>query len=567
MRGPGIIVSALAAFCGAALMAQAPAVRTTYQVKHVASGSVYLDGGSNDGLKEGMRLKVSRLAAGEPQMKRKVIGDLKVIAVASLSAVCEVSGSSGVAIEVNDTAELSYEDAQAIQAMFTSKSVRHYAQTVSFSEGDPVDEEARAYVPRPPSPEVNKIRGRVSFEQSTILDHSTGMRTLEEGLVLRMDMTRIAGTYWNFTGYWRGRMSNQSGPAQVQTLNDLLNRTYTIGAYYNNPNSAYVAGFGRFLLPWAPSLSTIDGGYFGRRLGTEFTAGVFGGTTPNPTAWNYDPHRQMAGSFVAYEHGSYETVRFSSTAGFAVTRSHWQPEREFAFFENSVSVNTKVSIYHDLEADHLAQALVTTPNNGPRLARSFLTVRYQPVKSLSFDLSHNYFRDVPTFDTRLLGTGLLDQFLFQGFSGGFRWDLGGALSLYGSLGRSRRDQDTRAALNYMGGIVLPRLPELALPLLRRLPALPFRTDVRYSRFTTSFGSGCYESVTLSRQLGNNLRFDVLGGIQNLNSPLTAQTRTKFGTASIDYLIKTHYILGAGWTLYHGGTQNYDQTFVSLGYRF
>jgi hypothetical protein len=561
------------------IWAQATAVRTTYQVKQIVPGAVYLDGGSNDGLKEGMHLKVSRLAPGEPQTKRKEVGGVTVTAVASLSAVCEVN-QAAIPIEAGDTAELSYEDAQTIQALRSSKSLRHAAQTVSFTEGDPVDSEARQYVPRPPSPEVNRLRGRVSFEQSAILDHSSGLHTMQEGVVLRVDMTRIGGSFWNFTGYWRGRLSNQSGPVPQQTLNDLLSRTYQIGMYYNNPNSRYVAGFGRFLLPWAPSLSTIDGGYFGRRLSKDFTAGVFAGSTPNPTAWNYDPNREMAGSFVAFEHGSYETVRYTSTAGMAVTRSHWRPEREFIFLENSVIVNTQISIYHDLEADRLARPLVAAGNNGPRLARSFLTLRYQPIKAVSFDLSHNYFRDVPTFDTRLLGTGLLDQFLFQGLSGGVRLDLTHGLGLYGSLGRSKRDQDARASLNYMGGLIFPRLPALPrlptlpgvwrlprLPALPRLAALPFRTDLRYSRFTSSFGSGSYESITLSRQLTTNLRFDILGGLQSLKSPFTSQTRTEYGTASLDYLIKTHYILGAGWTLYHGGTQNYDQTFISFGYRF
>ena len=51
--------------------AQTPAVRTTYHVKQIASGVVYLDGGTNDGLTEGMRLTVSRLPPGEPQMKRQ----------------------------------------------------------------------------------------------------------------------------------------------------------------------------------------------------------------------------------------------------------------------------------------------------------------------------------------------------------------------------------------------------------------------------------------------------------------------------------------------------------------
>ncbi len=581
-----------AGFCAAAMLlgpllwGQTPSVRGTYHVKQIAAGAVYLDGGSDDGLKEGMHLKVSRVTAGEAQMSRKEIGDITVIAVASISAACEVKEGSQP-IEVGDTAELSYEDTQAIQLVRSSKNIRHVAQTVSFTEGDPLDEELREYVPHNPSPEVNKIRGRISFEQSAILDHTSGMRTMQQGLVLRMDMTRIGGSYWNFTGYWRGRLSQQTGVLPQQTLNDLLNRTYQIGFYYNNPNSRYVAGFGRFLLPWAPSLSTIDGGYFGRRLGKEFTTGVFAGSTPNPTAWNYDPNRQMAGSFVAFEHGSYETVRYTSTAGAAVTRSHWHPERQFLFFENTLLVGTRISIYHDLEVDRLAPALTSTGQSNPRLARSFATVRLQPVKRLALDVSHNYFRDVPTFDLRLLGTGLLDQFLFQGFSGGFRLDVYRGTTLYGSLGRSKRDQDTRSSLNYMGGLVLPRLPRVplffplpripkflpilpGLPGLSRVPALPnlgLRTDLRYSKFTSSFGSGSYGSVTFSRQFTDKIRLDLQGGVQTISSPFINQSRTKFGTATLDYLIGNHYILGAGWTLYHGGTQNYDQSFVNFGYRF
>lgn len=575
-----------------AIPAQTVSVRTTYQVKQIASGAVYLDGGSNEGLKEGMHLKVSRLAPGEAQGTRKEIGDLTVIAVASISAACEVKDPASD-IQVGDTAELAYEDTQAIQIERSSKSLRHVAQTVAFTEGDPLDEELREYVPKRPSPEVNNFRGMIGFEQSSILDHSSGMHTLQEGLVIKADLHRIGGSYWNFTGYWRGRLSSQSGPAQLQTLNDLLNRTYQIGMYYNNPNSRYVAGFGRFLLPWAPSLSTIDGGYFGRRLGRNFTTGIFAGSTPNPTAWNYDPNQQTAGTFVAYEVGSYETVRFTSTAGAAVDRSHWHPERQFLFFENSFFIGTKLSIYHDLEADKIAPALTSNNRSDPRLARSFATLRFQPIKRLSLDVSHNYFRDVPTFDLRLLGTGLLDQFLFQGFSGGFRLDAYRGVMLYSSLGRSKREGDTSPAFNYMAGIVLPRLPGFphlpGLPHIRRskksvagvpvfpglpaipgppeLPGLAFRTDLRYSHFASSFASGSYASITFSRQIGDKFRLDLQAGEQRLVSPLTPQTRTKFGNTTLDYLIGRHYILGAGWTLYHGGTQNYDQTFVNFGYRF
>jgi hypothetical protein len=549
----GLCLAVLA--CGSVIRAQTPLVRTTYHVKQIAAGAVYIDGGSSDGLAEGMHLTVSRLAPGQPTMSAKDVAKLTITAVATISAVCEVSNTA-LPIEVGDTAELAQEDTQSLEEIRTSKSVRHVAQFVDFTEGDPIDEELREYVPKRPSPEVNHIRGRISFQEDVILDQTTKMLTMQEGLVLRADMTRIGGGYWNFTGYWQGRITSQHG-AQVTTLNDLLNRTYQLGFYYNNPNSRFVGGGGRFLLPWAPSLSTIDGGYGAIRLNKEFTAGMFAGSTPNPTAWNYDPNRQMLGTFVAYEHGSYETVRYTSTAGAAITRSHWKPERQFLFFENSLSMGTRFSVYHDLEVDRLAKPLTSDGNNPVRLARSFLTVRVQLLKSLSLDLGHNYFRDVPTFDTRLLGTGLLDQFLFQGLSTGLRWKLGSTAALYGNIGRSKRDGDNKAALNYMGGVTLNRL----------FAPLPFQIDLRYSRFNSSFGNGTYQSVTLIRQVGDKIHMNIQVGYQSLASTFTSQTHAEYGSANIDYLLGAHFILGAGWTLYRGQAQNYEQSFINFGYRF
>ncbi len=538
-----------------AAFAQTPTVRSTYRVREVVSGAVYLDGGSGDGLVQGMRLKITRLAPGDPQMKRREVAAVTVSAVALNSAVCEVKESAG-AIQVGDEALLNEEDAQVIQMVRSSKTIRKYLQVVSFTDGDPIEEELREYVPKPPLPEINRVRGRVGFEQTVILDRASRVRTMEEGVVVRADMTRIGGTYWNFTGYWRGRVTSLSGANSPQTLNDLLNRTYQIGFTYNNPNSRYVAGFGRYLLPWATSLSTLDGGYVARRLGKEVTAGVFAGSTPDPTAWNYDPNRQIAGTFVSFEHGAFDSIKFISTAGAAVTRNHWRPERQFLFFENTILLNTRLSIYHNLEVDRLAKSLVADGRNSPRVARSFLTIRYQLVKRLSLDLSHNYFRDVPTFDTRLIGTGLLDNFLFQGFSGGFRLELPRSAGLYASLGSSKRDQDTRSALNYMGGFILPQFRYL-----------PVRTDLRYSRFNSSFGSGDYESVTFSRQLGDRLRFDFQGGQQNVKSSFSSESRARYINSNLDYLIGLHYILGFGWTAYRGNVQDYDQLFINLGYRF
>jgi hypothetical protein len=152
---------------------------------------------------------------------------------------------------------------------------------------------------------VNRARGRIGFDYIGVLNHDgSGMRSSNLGMVLRADITRINGTYWNVSGYWRGRFNSTT--AGTQTLDDLINRTYHLYTTYDNPNSAWVAGFGRLYLPWATSLDTIDGGYFGRRLKTGVTAGLFLGSTPDPTSYSYAPNREIGGAFVNFEGGSSE---------------------------------------------------------------------------------------------------------------------------------------------------------------------------------------------------------------------------------------------------------------------
>jgi len=530
--------------------------RTAFRIRQVASGIVYLDAGSAGGLTEGMRLTVKRLPEGEALLSAKVIGEVTVISVASHSAACEITAQD-VPFQKGDFAHLSPEDSQKLQSVRVPGTGRKYAQVVTFSEGDPLDEEQRAYVPKPPLPEVNRIRGRVAVEHSTINDRSgSNSSSRQEGVIVRADMTRLGGTYWNFTGYWRGRLNSRQQGLEQQTLTDLLSRTYHIGFQYNSPSSPYVAGFGRLLLPWANSLSTLDGGYFGRRMGQSTTVGLFAGSTPDPTAWNYDPNRQIAGAFANVEKGSYETVRGSSTVGIALTRVRWEPERQFAFVENSLLFKRAVSIYHNLEADLLKQGRLGSDTTGPVLSRSFLTLRLQPHSRLAFDVNHNYFRWIPTFDSRLIGTGLVDKFLFQGLSGGVRLELPYRVMVYTNLGQSKRDQDLRASWNQLYGFTLSRIPRTGI-----------RADFRYSRFDSSFGQGTYRSLSLIRELGEGFRLEVQGGQQWFHSGLTAQNNARFLNISGDWFLGRHYFLGGGLLIYRGDVQDYDQILLNLGYRF
>lgn len=530
--------------------------RTDFRITYVAADTVYVDGGSEEGLSEGMELEVKRLEPGQPLTERKSVGTVRVIATAPNSAVCEIDINFG-GIARDDQAYLSVADAENVAHLLTSKNSRNYPQVVSFSDyvdGNPLEDEQRAYVPRPPLAEINRAKGRISMQRSSLFDRTSGTASHQTGGAIRADVTRIGGTYWNFRGHWRGRANSRL--RNQETLTDLINRTYHLELTYESPHSKNTVGAGRLLLPWASSLSTLDGGYFGRRVARSTTVGVFGGSTPDPTAWNYDPNRQILGVFSSFETGSFEKVRYTGTVGAAHTRRSWRPERQFAFVENTVSVNRRFSLYHNAELDHRSRGRFGSDKSGPVLSRNFLTVRAEANDYVTFDVSHNYFRGVPTFDSRLIGTGLVDQLLFQGVTGGVRIKLPQRSAVYGQLGRNDRRGDTQASSNYLLGYTWGNVPFLHV-----------RADFRTSRFSSSFGSGRYHAVSLTRELTEDFRVQVQGGQQQFIGNLTNGSRARFIDMSLEWSLGMHYFLGLGSTVYRGDVQRYDQIFLDLGYRF
>jgi len=569
----------LIALIPSAVQAQDAPERRTFRIKYIAEGVVYLEGGSAQGLKVGQELNVDRPAVPVPAGNHEplpaptgVIATLTVLSVAASSAVCEIH-DQGTPLQVGDVARLASDDVhKEIEEKHEQERItgeRDYAQVVTFNTADPVEEEVRASIPRPPSQEINRIRGRFGFEYDTVISHTTPSSTSSAlGAVAQFDMSRLFGSYWNFSGYWRGRFTSLSGGAQPQTITDLINRTYHLQLTYNNPNSQLVAGFGRLYLPWATSLDTIDGGYLGRKTGEHTIVGIFGGSTPDPSSYDYNPNQKMAGAFVNVQGGDFEGVHATATAGVALTAIDWHATRQFLFTEAGLSIQRKFSIYDSMEIDAM-HTVVTDPGNPTAtppvpptmvktggLNRSYLTVRYQIHPRVELHLTDTYFRDFPTFDPLLIGTGLLDQYLFQGVSAGVRVQFPKKITLYADLGQSSRTGDKGTSGNHLYGITLGQIGKTGI-----------QADFHYSTFSSPFGSGSYRVGSLSRSLGDKIQFNVQGGIQTLTSSLTTTGTTHFVTSYVDWSPGRQMFFEAGYTWQRGGTMNYDQFTFMVGKRF
>jgi len=536
-----------------------PSLRTVFKVKYVAEGVAYLEGGRAQGLTEGMKLEVEETNLPARQGDSAAISDPRVVAELEVTAVAETSAVTDIyapkrPVKAGDLAYLSSGDAEALVQQRALSATRQYPAVISFTEGDTLDEEVREQVPRPPLPSVNRARGRIGLDNIETISHgASSVTSTDMGIAFRGDITRIGGTYWNLSGYWRGRLTKESAASQ-QTLQNLINRTYHLNVTYDNPNSTLVAGFGRLYLPWAPSLDTIDGGYFGKRLSKGTVLGIFGGSTPDPSSWDFSPNRAIGGAFINFEGGEYDGFHYSSTSGAGMSMVKWAANDPFIFFEDSISYKRDIAVYESAQLDS-PKGNTQTPAPGPGLGRNFFTLRVNPHPRLELDANYNYFRQIPTYDPTLIGTGLLDKYLFQGFSAGGRLEIWNQVWISTNLGRSKGTGDTKSSLNQMYGITYGRVPWLKV-----------RADVRYSRFNSSFGAGSYNSVSLSRQMSDRLRLELLVGQQNFASPITINTRSRFLTGTVETTLGPHYYLQSNFTT-NRGDLSYDQFMFSMGYRF
>jgi hypothetical protein len=544
----------------AAAPSQAAPMRTEFRVRYVNGTDVYIDAGRDAGLAPGTKVvlkqspgKVSEGSTDAP-VAPGVVATLTVVSVATTSAVCEVNSSTRT-LAVGDILSLPDTEVQKMVAKDTLGNSRKYPMIVSFTEGDPLDEEVREEIPHPPLPEINQARLRFGFDFSTIQGlGGNGFTSTVVGTVVRANISRMWGTHWNLNGYWRGRVQSSTQPAQ-SSIQDLINRTYEMSLTYVNPGSPWTAGVGRLYLPWATSLEVIDGGYIARSMSKDSVVGIFAGSTPDPTAWNYNPARKLAGGLVNFHGGDWDRFRFSTTVGAGVELLNWAVDKPFLFSENDFSYRRVVSLYYATQIDR-PTANPGSPPVGFGVGQSLLTLRIQAHPRVEFDLTDTYFRDVPTFDAALVGTGLLDKYLFQGISGGSRFQLPHRVTGYFSVGQSSASTDKTNSWNTMYGATMARIWKTELTI-----------DARYSKFDSSFASGIYRTVTISRDLGDRFRFNLQGGTQSFASSLSSDRGEYFANLLFDTNLGARYFLEGSFTTQRGGAQEYNQYTATFGYRF
>jgi hypothetical protein len=175
---------------------------------------------------------------------------------------------------------------------------------------------------------------------------------------------------------------------------------------------------------------------------------------------------------------------------------------------------------------------------------------------LTLELTDTYFRSVPTYDAILVGTGLLDKYLYQGINGGVRVQLPLHIMGYASVGHSNSSNDNGSSLNELFGASVMRIGKTG-----------FGVDARYSKFNSAFASGKYSTLSINRDLGERFRLDLQGGRYQYDSSLAQTSDSYFGNAILDMNLGARLFFQSMFTAQRGGSIDYNQWTTTVGYRF
>jgi len=187
-----------------------------------------------------------------------------------------------------------------------------------------------------------------------------------------------------------------------------------------------------------------------------------------------------------------------------------------------------------------------------------LSLRVQVHPRVVLDLTDTYLRDVPTYDSTLVGTGLLDTYLYQGINGGARVQFPRHITGYFSIGSSTDSADPKSAGNRMFGATMTNIWKTGLT-----------ADARYSTFSSAFASGTYKTFTVSRDVTEKMRLDLQLGRYAYNSvPVgSSPSISSFANITFETNLGSKLFVQSLFTAQRGGSLDYNQWTTTAGLRF
>lgn len=475
--GPALTLAAalvvLLVACGSA----AQAAQVEAHVTYLAGGSVYVDAGRLEGLREGDSLVVVRGG--------KTIAWLRASFLSSHRTSCDTLGTLAP-IRVGDLAGFvtNVPGPSAAGGDTTAAVTGAPPATASPAPGAPAPHPVPGVplsgaTPAAPPPRAARrggaLRGRIGARFLTVqTDH--GGRLTQPALDLRLDGVSLAGTPLDLAVDFRGRRVTQSIPGRV-TLNTDRGLFYRFALATHDLAGHYRFTVGRQLSPSLAPVNLFDGALVERR-GTRWNAGLFSGAQPEPMRLGMSGAIVQGGGYLEWHQSAGAARRWTVSGGAISSYDHGNTNRDFGFLQGfyldrtlSATLSQEVDLNRGWKRDLGQPAFQATG--------TFLTTNVRVGSALSLRGGYDNRRNVWLYRDRITPENLFDDRYRQGGWGGALLDLAHHVRLTGDA-RTSSIAGARRQNGWTGGLEGYRFTPLNLAL-----------RARYSRLT---GSGLENSL-------------------------------------------------------------------------
>lgn len=424
------------------LFVAAPAVagEIRLEVKYRSTGTVYLAGGSADGLAVGDRLSVVS--------KGSAVGELEVVFLAEHSASCKV---------VSETRPVQAGDAAVIQKVAVAApetSVVNVAPATTPATLPRAQENALAE----PVPWA-RARGGISFGWNKLWDHTARKFDFEQrNGRFDLGLWDIAGQPLQFSARARTRQDLRADPPGFQAIprDERLDRLYELSARYDPRGGRFSVEAGRIGVS-SLGIGYLDGasaefrayrslrlgGFFGNRADVE-------GYTDFQSGRKYGGYLRL-GAGGAYWPGNYDALVFGvrEMAGAEVSREYIGYQGRF--------VGKGFNFSQWIDVDLLRGWREGTDGKASQFSNLSLTASYRMTSGSSVAVSYDQRRNYRTAETRSVPDILFDTFLHQGFRASVDAARSGGMGASGFVGVRLQDQQSATAYSFGGGLRDPNL--------------------------------------------------------------------------------------------------------------
>jgi hypothetical protein len=339
------LVALFAAASSVAAAGEEESFRST-KISYVTSASIYIDAGSDEGMKIGQTVDLIRDGA--------VAATLKVTYLSSHRALCEkVSG-------------------EAVPAV--GDSIRYLPAAPVAAPTTGATSSAAPATARAPSRESG-VHGRIGVRYLFVRDTSgNGQDFSQPALDLRLDGSQMGGSPFDLSVDVRSRRTYATNSLGSTDTRDLTS-VYRMALSFREPGSGWRATVGRQFSPSLASINIFDGA-LGEYRAQRWSAGAFTGSEPDAVNLGYSSQIQEHGAYVEWRNAPLAERRWSLTTGLIGSYDKGQINREFSYVQGSLT-SRRLSLWLSEEVDLNRGWKKQAEGNSFTLTSTLFNLRYR----------------------------------------------------------------------------------------------------------------------------------------------------------------------------------------------